>query len=111
MSNVVEVAALLPVAVALAIGLTATAQAQGRSPGRPGTTGSAGRARADVIDALAGDDRVGARQRGRTRSPAGEGLDRVWGGWGADRLYGGIGNDRLWGGLGADSRGARTATT
>ena len=65
MSNVVAKRAVLPVAMALAIGMTGTARRR-RSTGRRATTGSGGRKRADVIDAQAGNDRVGAG-KGRTR--------------------------------------------
>ena len=87
-------------AVALAIGLTGTAQAK-TITGTPGNDRIHGSRQADVIDALAGDDRIGAG-KGADVVNGGEGLDRIWGGWGADQLYGGPGDDRLWGGLGAD---------
>jgi Ca2+-binding RTX toxin-like protein len=100
MPNVVGSRLMLPIAVAFAIGLTATAQAKDIT-GTPGSDRIHGSKRADVINALAGDDRVGAG-RGADVVNAGEGLDRVWAGWGADQLHGGLGNDRLWGGLGTD---------
>jgi Ca2+-binding RTX toxin-like protein len=100
MPNVVGSRLLLPVAVAFAIGLTATAQAK-EITGTSGSDRIHGSRQADAINALTGDDRVGAG-RGADVVNAGEGLDRVWGGWGADQLHGGVGNDRLWGGLGAD---------
>ena len=65
MSNVVAKRAVLPVAMALAIGMTSTASAA-HIIGTPGDDRVRGTKRADVIDAQAGNDRIGAG-KGRTR--------------------------------------------
>ena len=66
MSNVVGTRLVLPMAVALAIGLTGTAQAK-QIDGTPGNDRIHGSRQADVINGLAGDDRIGAGQRGGRR--------------------------------------------
>jgi Ca2+-binding RTX toxin-like protein len=101
MSNVLAKRSVLPVAVALAIGLTATAQAK-QIDGTPGNDSIKGSRGPDVINALAGDDRVGAG-RGADVVNGNEGNDRIWGGRGADQLHGGIGDDRIWGADGNDT--------
>ena len=100
MSNVVARRVVLPVAMALAIGLTGTAQAA-QIAGTPGNDRISGTRARGCDRRAAGDDRVGAR-RGPDTVTGGEGSDRIWGGRGADRLFGGPGDDRLWGRLGAD---------
>ena len=59
MSNVVAMRRILPVAVAIAIGMTGTAQAK-QIDGTPGNDAIRGSRQADTINGLAGDDRIGA---------------------------------------------------
>src|SRR4029078_3016624 len=61
MSRVMAGSVVGPVAVALAIGLTSTAQAQTQINGTPGDDRIRGTRAADVINADTGDDRIGAR--------------------------------------------------
>ena len=62
MSNVVAKRSMLPLAMAIAIGLTGTAQAK-QIDGTPGNDAIRGSKQADVINGLAGDDRIGAGSR------------------------------------------------
>ncbi len=101
MSNVVGVRRVLPVAVALAIGLTGTAQAKAID-GTPGNDRIRGSKGPDVVNALAGDDHVGAG-RGADVVNGNEGNDRIWGGRGPDQLHGNVGDDRVWGHDGNDT--------
>jgi Ca2+-binding RTX toxin-like protein len=89
------------VALAFAIGLTATAQAK-QIDGTPGNDRIRGSRQADTINGLAGDDQIGAG-RGADIVNGNEGNDRIWGGRGPDQLHGGIGDDRIWGHEGNDT--------
>ena len=100
MPNVVAKRSILPVAIAFAIGLTATAQAK-VIDGTSGNDRIRGSRQADVINAKAGDDNVGAG-RGADVVHGNEGNDRIWGGRGADEIHGDVGDDRTWGADGAD---------
>ena len=65
-----------------------------------------------MIDALAGDDRIGAGQAGRTSVNGDEGYDRDLGRLRVpDQLHGGLGDDRCGAATATTRRGARTATT
>ena len=101
MSNVVAKRSMLPLAMAIAIGLTGTAQAK-QIDGTPGNDAIRGSRQADVINGLAGDDRIGAG-RGADVVSGNEGNDRIWGGRGFDQLHGNLGDDRVWGGDGNDT--------
>ena len=101
MSNVVAKRSILPVALAFAIGLTATAQAK-QIDGTPGNDRIRGSRQADTINGLAGDDQIGAG-RGADIVNGNEGNDRIWGGRGPDQLHGNLGDDRVWGHDGNDT--------